>query len=684
MNQREKCRASFKHFVNYFWDEIPGSEKLDWNWHLDVLCEELQKVAERVFLGLPKEHDVIFNVSPGTSKSSMCSILFPAWVWIRMPNAKFITASHAADLVLDLANKSRHVIRSEKYQKHFSDITISDEQDTKGYFANNQGGYRYSCTVAGKSSMGFHGHFHIVDDAINPKKMVSEAEIKTCKDFFDSELSGRMVDKAVTVLFLIMQRLHDDDPTGHLLEKSKRKGSSKIRHICIPAEISDEKIKVSVSPPELVKYYTTDGLMDPKRLSWLVLNQKKADGVYAYSGQYLQSPVPPGGGMFKEMFFTNRVKAAPYHAKRVLYVDKAFTIGKYSCNTAVTLLAEHEGNFYVGPVWVGKWEPDERDLVILCAAQQCRDRFGPRHEPTVVIEQEPAAGVDSYRQLAKKLRGFRVQADPARSNKILRADPWASQCAARNVYIVEDGNWDIAGWIDEHCHFPLGKYLDRVDSAAGGFNWLTKNTVRNIAEQFYILKGRSKDADKMRVVSCDSSQLAVTVLEEPFILVFVKEPEIVKTIKIGRYFGKNKIVSNHPVTDIVPLGKQLPQTQSDKLIDHVIVTFADLSPADLQQVWDQPLTPWNKLPADLIMSRQHAKSIWSCITRKRTRQPDTILVCGEGSIPQSLALGICDALHLERKKTVEMLGSEEVFGKDTLPLNLHIFQTIKDGRFLVV
>src|SRR5581483_7520614 len=106
------CRASFREFARRFWQYIPGVGKLVWSWHLDVFCDELQKIAERVFHEQPAEYDLAVNVSPGTSKSSFISVLFPAWVWTWFPICRILTASHTSDLVLDLASKSRDVIQS--------------------------------------------------------------------------------------------------------------------------------------------------------------------------------------------------------------------------------------------------------------------------------------------------------------------------------------------------------------------------------------------------------------------------------------------------------------------------------------------------------------------------------------------------------------------------------------------
>jgi len=153
------CRESFVDFVKEFWSSIVP-EDLIWNWHMDLICEELQYMAELVFAGEPKEHDLIINISPGSTKSTISSVMFPAWTWTRMPSARHICASHTyTPLGIDLSRKTRDVIQSEKYQLCFPDIELRDDQNTKGFFQNTKGGYRLTVTVGGKSPVGMHGHF---------------------------------------------------------------------------------------------------------------------------------------------------------------------------------------------------------------------------------------------------------------------------------------------------------------------------------------------------------------------------------------------------------------------------------------------------------------------------------------------------------------------------------------------
>ena len=182
-----------------------------------------------------------------------------------------------------------------------------------------------ACTVGGMSPTGFHAHFLLVDDPLDPQqaKRISNAEIEAANNFMSEVLPSRKVDKAVAVTWLIMQRLHQNDPTGYLLDKDK-KG---IRHICLPATRSPK-----VRPVALRRRYTRDGYMDPNRLSKSVLEEARLDlGEYGYSGQYDQNPVPRGGGMFKTSRITIEERAPSLSSKHWVglcrFWDKAGTKG---------------------------------------------------------------------------------------------------------------------------------------------------------------------------------------------------------------------------------------------------------------------------------------------------------------------------------------------------------------------
>jgi len=463
---RSLCRRSFKHFVREYWAEVPGVTPLIWNWHMNVLCDEAQRLFELVLnndLDNDDEDMEVFNVPPGTSKSSVLSILFQAWTWTRMPNCRHMCVSHTEDLVLDLSTKCRAVITGEKYTECFPEIKIVHDQDTKGYFRLTLGGGRFSCTIGGKNPMGFHAHIISVDDPIDPRKALSELEMKNANDYIRETLPSRRILGVRTVMFLIMQRLHEDDPSNTMLKWTG------VRHICLPAILSDH-----VYPESLRKHYDKDGLLEPVRLPHGVLKEREKQlGQYAFAGQYGQNPIPAGGGMFK----TARLKTDQTPPHSFLWIvrawDKAGTSGGGAYTVGVLMAEDKDHRFWILDIVREQLDSAERErLIKLIAGQDGRNVF-------VILEQEPGSGgKESVENTVRNLAGWRVRVykvGASEGSKQTRADPFSVQVNGGNVYL-KAGNWHD-DFIDELKHFPLSRYKDQVDACSMAFNMITKKKI---------------------------------------------------------------------------------------------------------------------------------------------------------------------------------------------------------------
>jgi len=460
---RKICQLSFYEFVKEFW-KVSIAEEPVWNWHIKFLCDELQQAAERVFRSEPKEHDYIINIPPGTTKSTICSIMYPAWILTRMPSARTICGSHTDTLVLDLSNKCRFIVQSAEYQAVFPYIKIREDQNTKGYWMTEQGGFRFSCTVGGKTPTGFHGHFLIVDDPIDPQKVLSEAEIKDANEWMANVISNRKVDSRVTVSLLIMQRLHQDDPTGNRLAKGDKAG--KIRHICLPAE-KGPNIK-----PAYLKAKYKDGLLDGTRLPKDVLGEKRESmGPFGYAGQYDQNPVPREGGDF----LTERIQFGrpPGKFLRVVrYWDKAGTHKGGARTAGVKLGIDKDKRIWILNVIKGQWGPHDREKVIVQTAKL------DGKDVIIGIEQEPGSGgKESAQATAQRLMGYRIRIDKVTGDKRTRAEPFAHQVGAENVWVPRGEEW-LVQFLDEMHYFPNSKYKDQIDAASGAFATLTTKLLR--------------------------------------------------------------------------------------------------------------------------------------------------------------------------------------------------------------
>lgn len=472
--------ADLSYFLRHFWPEV-SNDQFFTNWHIDFLCEELMAMAFQVGQNLPKKHDLIINIPPGTTKSITCSIMFPVWCWTIWPWMRFIVTSYSNALSLEHAEVSRDLVRSERFRRLYPGVDIKRDKDTKSNFMivykndkgkEVRGGNRYSTSVGGTLT-GFHGHFLITDDPLDPNRAASDTELKKACRWVDTTLSTRKTNKLVSASILIMQRLHQGDPTGHILEKEKEN----LRHICLPGEIRE--YKDYLKPKGLAKFYK-DGLLDPRRMPWKVMKELKEDlGQYAYAGQIGQNPTPPGGGMFRtEMFlYVDALPAPDSLVECIRYWDKAGTAGGGAYTVGAKMYKLKNGTFLITDIVRGQWSSEKRERIIRATAEADGTSVKIFHE------QEPGSGgKDSAAATTRNLAGYVVKADLPTGDKVTRADPFSVQVNNGNVLLLR-ADWNKE-FLSEHAYFPFGVHKDQVDACAAAFNKLAaKRQVRSLTRR---------------------------------------------------------------------------------------------------------------------------------------------------------------------------------------------------------
>lgn len=455
----ELCRKDFFEFVKEFWNTVIEEEPV-WNWHIEWLCRKFQRIAERVFRGEPVLADTTVNIPPGTTKTTILCVMLPAWIWTRMPHARIASISYAHDQAALASLLARDLIQSDKYRRLFPEIKLRDDTNAKAHYANTSKGYRFACGVDGQI-LGKHFHFIVVDDPIDPNQVASDAELKAVNRFMERVLPGRKVNKKVTPIILVMQRLHENDPAGVRLERAA--AGAPHDWVCFPAYLTDD-----VNPPECRDYYI-DGLLDPIRLDGEVLDRvQKEQGDYVLAGQYLQRPIPEGMALFHvdKIKVVDRIPDDIKIVKWVRFWDKAGTEGAGKFTVGLLIGIDQYDHVWIVDVIRDRLDSSRRESLIKRTAH--KDGKGV----WVGVEQEPGSGGKHSAQVTvKNLLGYRVTpvaVGKADGDKVARAYGLSTQVNNGNVTLIK-AVWNLA-FVNELRYFPFSKYKDQVDAASGGFN----------------------------------------------------------------------------------------------------------------------------------------------------------------------------------------------------------------------
>ena len=449
--QADECKKNFYYFLQTFWSVVIPEEPV-YNWHIKYLCDELQKVSQNIFAREPKLYDMIINVPPGSTKSTIVTQMWPAWLWTNDARLRIIANSYSGDLSVEHSSKSKDIITSDLYKKLFPEVVLRSDKSGKGAYENIKGGARYS-TSTGGTITGKHAHVIINDDPVNPKQADSEA-LRVEANKHTGTLSSRKVNKKVTVTVTIMQRLHNEDVTGYLL---KKKGEN-IHHICLPAELSDK-----VKPVELKNYYV-DGLLDPIRIDRDAIAEARIDlGSRGYANQFEQSPSADGGNIIKKEWFMkvplDRFLSILGRNVMHFYLDTAYDEKKAKTDndpSGILAACHIEGNLYIyhaQKVW-----KEFPELIKFLPEYIATHKGGKESKLNI----EPKANGKSVVQTLKSISSLNVKETPTPTDsKSVRLSVAAPKVECGRVFLVE-GLWNEE-FIEEVCGFPTAVHDEYVD-----------------------------------------------------------------------------------------------------------------------------------------------------------------------------------------------------------------------------
>ena len=408
------------------------------SWHHYRIARELEEASRtpnaRLIIAMPPRH----------GKTELASIRFAPWLLANRPQAHVIAATYAQDFADDLGRKARGVMASSVYRSLFPYAQLSGDNRAVSRWQTVSGGSYYAVGVGGALT-GRGADVLLIDD---PHKNRAEAESKVSRDtvwdWFRSTAYTRLEKGGSAVI--IMTRWHEDDLVGRCLASGEP-----WRVLSLPAIAEHDEPERKAGEALWPDKYPVEAL---ERIRTTV-------GEREWAALYQQRPAPIEGALFKPDRLT-LVDAEPAGMRWVRAWDFGATAGGGDW-TVGAKLGVREGRPIVADVVRIQGSPEDVERTLVATAQ--RDGRGV----TVNLPQDPgAAGKAHVQYLTRLLAGYTVKSSPETGDKVLRAEPLASQVNVGNVSLVK-GSWNAA-LMDEMRVFPNGMHDDQVDALSRAYS----------------------------------------------------------------------------------------------------------------------------------------------------------------------------------------------------------------------
>ncbi len=363
---RARCQT-LAGFVREAWPVLhPGTPYVH-GWHIDAICEHLEAITDGRITRL------LINVPPGTMKSLLVSVFWPAWEWTFRPELQYLTTSYSEGYVKRDSRRMRDLVTSDWYQALWP---LALPRTAEISFENSKRGFREGKPFA--SLTGGRGDRVIIDDPHSTETAESEADRATSIRVFRESVPTRLNDPERSAIIVIMQRLHEEDISGQIIKLGLG-----YEHLMLPMEFEPDR-RCSTSIGFIDPREDNGELLFPERFPRHVVERDKVPmGSYAVAGQLQQRPAPRSGGMFQRGDF-EIVDAVPAGARhRCRAWDFAASKEKPGAQPDWTVglrMVHYDGIFYVEDVRRDRWTPGdvEKNLKNTASRMVSRSRSGCR------------------------------------------------------------------------------------------------------------------------------------------------------------------------------------------------------------------------------------------------------------------------------------------------------------------
>ena len=413
----------------------------------------LDDVLQRVTAG--QETRVIINLPPRHLKSVLISVVWPAWLLGRDPSTRIAVVSHSQPLARDLGLRTLRLMESEIYQQIFPRTVLSGDRQKADDFETIEHGGRYAASFAtGVTGRGFNTI--IVDDPISAHAARSSVERDNVNETFENMILSRLDDPQRGAVVIVGQRLHENDLSGHLLNKGGWK------HVSLPL-VAEEPVTIPTGSKVWVRQ-PGDVLLPQMWTKELVDNKRRELGEANFSAQYQQNPSAAVGELIKNEHLRYFDELPEGHLRRTLSFDTATKVGPNSSYTVCLVIFTDGRRHYVYDVLRARLDPVQARDAALGLIQH--------YKPMRILVEDASSGPG----LAKMLEEHHHHPDLRPTgglSKEERLEPRLHMFAENRVLVRNNQVW-TTDFTSELLRFPFGKFDDQVDALTQYLNWVAE------------------------------------------------------------------------------------------------------------------------------------------------------------------------------------------------------------------